>query len=448
MKKSLFAGWQDVFSFTFARQTENKYKKVTLFLAILFFIGAAAISTIMAFVQKKEDEVIEIEKVYIYDESGLDTIYLDGFLENYKKQFPRLSIETSEKSREELAKELAGTESKDVLLHLEKTEEGYKMTVILPDGGTIKKGDAEKLNDALGMMMEQSKLLSSQIPMEKLVYAMSGVNANLHIAGEDDKSVGEEVMQMMLPMLIIFLMFFFSFVYGTSVGNVVSIEKTSKLMEMILTHIRPNALIAGKVLAITLSAVVQFFIWLASFVVGFIVGHIVAKEVIYPEYNNVVIEVINVLKANDGSSAFSVGSIVLGIACMLIGFFFFCMVAALVSCFATKAEELGQVMGFFMILNMAAFYAAYMIPVMAENDLANRIMRIVPFTSAYLTPGDILVGNIGLLEGALETALLLVFTIIVSIIAGKIYKSLVLNKGKTLLTVLFSKKGKKKEQEA
>ena len=365
---------------------------------------------------------------------------------------PRITVHSSQsfllKSMEEQAKELAGTESKDVLLHLEKTGDGYKMTIVLPDGGAISKGDAEKLNDALGMMMEQSKLLSSQIPMEKLVYAMSGVNATLHIAGEDDKSVGEEIMQKMLPMLIIFLMFFFSFVYGTSVGNVVSIEKTSKLMEMILTHIRPNALIVGKVLAITLAAVVQFFTWLASFVVGFFVGHMVAKEVIYPEYNNVLIEVINVLKANDGSSAFSVGSIILGIACMLIGFFFFCMLAALVSCFATKTEELGQVMGFFMIINMAAFYAAYMIPVMTDSDLAGLILRIIPFTSAYLTPGDVLVGNISLMEGALETALLLVLTVILSIVAGKIYKSLVLNKGKTLLAVMFSKKGKKAKQEA
>ena len=118
MKKSLFAGWHDVFSFTFARQTENKYKKVTFLLALLFFIGAAAISTIMAYVQKKEDKVIEIEKVYLYDDSGLDTIYLDGFKESYSTQFPKLSIETSEKSMEEQAKELAGTESKDVLLHL------------------------------------------------------------------------------------------------------------------------------------------------------------------------------------------------------------------------------------------------------------------------------------------------------------------------------------------
>lgn len=448
MKKSLFAGWHDVFSFTFARQTENKYKKVTTLLAILFFIGAAAISTIMAFVQKKEDEVVEIEKVYLYDESGLDTIYLDGFLENYKTQFPRLEITTSEKGMEEVAKDLAGTDSKDVILHLEKTEDGYKMTVILPDGGAIGKGDAEKLNDALGMMMEQSKLLSSQIPMEKLVYAMSGVDANLHIAGEDDKSVGEQMMQIFVPMLVVVMMFFLCFVYGTSVGNVVSIEKTSKLMEMILTHIRPNALIVGKVLAVTLSGVLQYFIWLASFVGGFFAGHVVAKEVIYPEYNNVIIEVIKILQQTDGSSAFSIGSVLLGIPCMLIGFFFFCMVAALVSCFATKAEELGQVMGFYMIIEMASFYAAYMIPSMLENDTMNLILRCIPFTSAFLTPGDVLVGNIGLLEGALETALLLACTIIVSIIAGKIYKSLVLNKGKNLFKAMFAKKGKKATQEA
>lgn len=443
MNKGLFAGWRDVFSFTFARQTENKYRKSTVIMAIIFFVLAAAISIIIAFVQKKEDEVIEIEKVYVYNDSGLSTIYFDGFLEANKEQFPKISFETSDQGIEALAASLAEKDSKDVILHLENTETGYAMTVILPAGGGIEKAEAEKLSEELGMMMEQSKLLSSEIPMEKLVFAMSGVSSNLHIAGEDDKSEGEKAVQMLVPMLIIFVTFFFCLIYGTTVGQAVSIEKTSKLMEMILVHIRPYPLIIGKVVAITLSAVLQFFIWIASFIAGFLCGHMIAKDVIYDGYHNVLIEVIEALKAADGSAAFTIPSLIVGIVCLLCGFFFFCMVAAVVACFATKPEELGQVMSFFTLSLMASFYATYMLPMMTESEMVSRIMRIIPFSSALLTPGDILVGNCGLMEGILETALLLVFAVVLAIIAGKTYQSLVLNKGKNIFAVLFAKKAKK-----
>lgn len=444
MKKGLFTGWQDVFSFTFARQTENRYRTLTLILAVLFFAGAFAISTIMAAVQKKDNAVVEIEKVYLIDDSGLDVIYLDGFLDGYARQFPHLAFESTEESIERLAASLGQKESKDIILHLEKKDEGYVMTVILPDGGKIGKNDAEKLINGLQLAMEQSKLLSSKIPMEKLVYAMSDINASLHIAGEDDKSVGEMLVQQLLPMLIVFIMFFFCFTYGNSVGNIVSIEKTSKLMEMILTHTRPYPLILGKVMAVTAAALLQLFVWIACFAGGFVAGNMVAKQVIYPEFNNVILEVINMLKSTDGSSAFSAGAVVLGLLCLFIGFLFFCMVAAAVACFASKAEELSQVMAFFMIICMAAFYCAYMLPIFLENDTANMILRLVPFTSAFLTPGDILVGNVGLTEGMLETLLLFAFSLAAALIAGKTYKSMVLNKGKNVFAKFLQKKEKAK----
>lgn len=442
MKKGLFTGWQDVFSFTFARQTEGKYRTLTMILSVLFFAGAFAISTIMAAVQKKDDAVVEVEKVYLIDDSGLEMIYLDGFLESYAKQFPQLTFESTEESIEELATALSKQETKDVILHLEKKDAGYLMTVVLPEGGRIKKKDAEKLADGLELVMEQSKLLSSQIPMDKLVYAMSGVTASLHIAGEDDKSIGEELMQKMGPMLISFLMFFFCFTYGSSVGNIVSIEKTSKLMEMILTHTRPYPLILGKVMAVTVSAILQICLWVASFLVGFVAGDLVAKEMIYPEYNNVLLEVINLLKTTDGSSAFSAGAIVLGGLCMFIGFLFFCMVAATVASFASKAEELSQVMAVFMLISMAAFYGAYILPIMVENDTVNLILRLIPFTGAFLTPGDIFVGNISLTEGLLETLLLLSFCLAATLIAGKTYKGMVLNNGRNVFAKFFAKKEK------
>ena len=64
----------------------DKYKKVTILLAILFFIGAAAISTIMAFVQKKEDEVVE--NYLIENDCKLQIYYIDKTIDIDDYKYP------------------------------------------------------------------------------------------------------------------------------------------------------------------------------------------------------------------------------------------------------------------------------------------------------------------------------------------------------------------------
>lgn len=432
MKKGLFAGWKDVFSFTFKQGTEKKYKKLTVFLAVFLLLAGMAISVIMAFVQKSDaSKVSEIEKVYVVDESGLSVLYLEGFNEKQQGAFPGVCFERTDKTIESLAKELGSNAPNDIILHITKEETSYLMTAILPFGCAITNNDAENLCEELMLSMEQSKLLSSGIPMENLVLAMSGVNTVSLDAGEQEKSIGEELVSMLLPMLVIMFLFFMIVSYGMSIGNIVSIEKSSKLMEMILTLTKPYALILGKVSAVAVTAIIQMSVWLASLIGGFFLGHFVAANYIYTEYNNVLLEVFELLKNADGSSAFTPMAMLLGLLSLFLGFLFYCMIASLVASFASKAEELSQVMSYFMLIMMVGFYAAYMIP-LKESPVLDGIIRVIPITSAFRLPADILVGNVGIGIGAVEMLILLVTTLILAIVAGRIYKNEVFYKGKSL----------------
>ena len=398
-----------------------------------------SVSTIMAFVQKKEDgKLSPIGQVYVADNSELDVLYLEGFGERYGETFPDISFVEAQQPVEELAVTLGEQEPESVILEIGRSAEGYLLTVVLPYGSEIDKEDAEDLCEAFASVMEQSKLLSSGIPMEKLVLAMSGVQSSQLDAGEEERSIGEQKVAMLAPMLIIFFMYFMTLMYGMSVGNAVSVEKCSKLMEMMLTLTRPYGLIFGKVLAITVTAISQILLWIGCLVGGFFLGHGIAGAVIYPDYHNVLLEIFILLKGQVGSTAFTPGAMTLAVFTLCLAFLFYCMLAGLIASFASKAEELGQVMSFYQLAMIAGFFGSYMLP-LQEKDWINTILRIVPLTSAYMLPGDILVGNVTMPEGLLFVAVLMVFTAALVVLTGRIYRNQLFYRGKSLKERLHRK---------
>ena len=393
----------------------------------------------MAFVQKKEDgKLSPIGQVYVADNSELDVLYLEGFGERYGETFPDISFVETQQPVEELAVTLGEQEPESVILEIGRSAEGYLLTVVLPYGSEIDKEDAEELCEAFASVMEQSKLLSSGIPMEKLVLAMSGVQSSQLDAGEEERSIGEQMVAMLAPMLIIFFMYFMTLMYGMSVGNAVSVEKCSKLMEMMLTLTRPYGLIFGKVLAITVTAISQILLWIGCLVGGFFLGHGIAGAVIHPDYHNVLLEIFILLKGQVGSTAFTPGAMTLAVFTLCLAFLFYCMLAGLIASFASKAEELGQVMSFYQLAMIAGFFGSYMLP-LQEKDWINTILRIVPLTSAYMLPGDILVGNVTMPEGLLFVAVLMVFTAALVVLTGRIYRNQLFYRGKSLKERLHRK---------
>lgn len=432
MNKGMFSGWRDVFSFTFRQATGKKFRQLSIGLAVLMLVIGLAIPTIMAYVQQKEDgKQSPIEQVYVVDESGLEILYLEGFVQQYGEDFPKVTFAETEQSVEQLAVEKGEQEPYAVILEISRTQEGYLLTAILPYGSELTQSEAEDLCEAFADTMEQSKLLSSGIPVEQLVLAMSGVSTTQLDAGEEERSIGEELVSMLLPMILMFFMYFMTLMYGMSVGNIVSVEKSSKLMEMMLTLTRPYGLIFGKVLAMTVTAIGQILLWILSLTGGFFLGHFLAEELIYADYHNVILEVFVLLQGQGGSTAFTPGAMVLAVLTICLAFLFYCMLAGLVASFADKAEELGQVMSYYQLAMIAGFFGAYLLP-LQEKEWLNTILRIVPITSAYLLPGDILVGNISVPEGLLYMLILMVFTAALVVCTGKVYRNQLFYRGKSL----------------
>jgi len=441
MKNKAFYGWRHIFDFTWKQAVNAKgFKAATVILAMVLLIVGLAISTIMAYAQKEsEEETSPIETVHIVDESGLKILFVDGFAELNKEDYPQLKLETLEADWHQVATTLGTEHPRDLIVRITHEEEAYLLTAIIPNESELTESDAEKFLGDFQICLEQSKLLSSGIEMDKLVYAMSSVSTELTVAGDEEKSAGEYLVSMLVPMLVIFVLYMMTLLYGQNITNVVSIEKSSKLMEMMLTMARPEALIFGKIVAIVMIALLQLGLWITCLVAGFFGGHLIAENMIYPEYNNVILEVFKLMQNQDGSTAFTVGAVVLFLVALCMGFLFYSVIAGLIASFASKMEEVAMCNAYYQFAVIAGFIGSYMLP-LQEKDWLNTILRIVPITSAFLLPGDILVGNVVVWQGLLYLLLLLVFTLLVVYMAGRVYKAQVFNRGMSVFERLKKKK--------
>lgn len=434
MNKKVFRGWRDVFSFTFMQGVKQKnFKQATLGIVIFLFVASMAISVIMALSQKKDiADCFKLEVVHVVDESGLQMLYWDGFIETNKERYPNVSFEAVEGTVEEISRKLAEQVSRgngtkgagDVILHIVEAEDGYRMTLYIPEYSVIKEEVGKDFLERVTMAMEQSKLLSSKISMEKLVFAMSGISASIKDAGEVGRSLGENLVIALLPIFCEFFLIMIILIYGQSIGNTVSVEKTSKLMELMLTMTSPTGLIFGKILATTCIAITQILCCAGGLMLGFLLGHVVAGNLIYPQYNNVLMVILQSLKEQEVSNAFSIDGLLLAFLTLCLSVLFCFLLAGLIASFVTKPEDLTRLMEYYnLIVLIGAQGLLLNYPHIAEGrEWLITILRIIPITGAFMLPGDMVVGNITVGESILYIAILLASTIILAVITGKVYK--------------------------
>ena len=196
--------------------------------------------------------------------------------------------------------------------------------------------------------------------------------------GEEALSIGIMLTEIFVPMIFSFAMYMMILMYGQSVSKSVISEKASKLMEYLLTSIKPYALVSGKVIALSATGILQIAIWIACGVGGYIGGTYIAES-INPDYINYVSNIITFF-SNEGGVAFSIGAIVLAIVTIALGFFMYCVLAALIASAISKIEDMSSSQGLFQLPVMIGFMMAYVVPLLGDESLG-KLANILPALS-------------------------------------------------------------------
>ena len=160
------------------------------------------------------------------------------------------------------------------------SEGNYYALLIIPENPEIENIElfSERQSD-INTKMNISSSIEAKIRSDKLkelgieAKTIDAINPNVHIRTIKLKADGSEEISSTEAALAIgyvsaFLIYMFIFIYGAMVMRGVIEEKTNRVVEILISSVKPFQLMMGKIIGIALVALTQFILWL---VLGFLI---------------------------------------------------------------------------------------------------------------------------------------------------------------------------------
>ncbi len=232
---------------------ERVRKKSFIFTTILMPICLVAIMFIPALMMNISSD--EKKEVLVVDQSGLvgDRLQDDSTLTF------TLSDQTAEEVLGQQHEELFGIliVGGDVLTNPSNVQ------LLTYESSTINIESA--ISGQISTILESEKLKEYNIEDIDTILAAIKTNVSLKVKQLDstsgDAKESSSVLNIALAYIFGFLIYMFVFLYGNMVMQGVIEEKSNKVMEVMVSSVRPFELMMGKILGIASVAVTQFVIW-------------------------------------------------------------------------------------------------------------------------------------------------------------------------------------------
>jgi ABC-2 type transport system permease protein len=162
----------------------------------------------------------------------------------------------------EIAKKNFKKSGYDVLVYIPADIMNSPKSLKLYAEKNVSLGVQNGIENAVEQEIENQKLLSAGIDRKVLESTKVNVSANtynLSDEGEKDSSSGAATA---LGYLFAFAIYFTIFLYGAQVMRGVLEEKTNRIVEVIISSVKPFQLMAGKIIGVALVGLTQFLLWI------------------------------------------------------------------------------------------------------------------------------------------------------------------------------------------
>ncbi|MGQ3013534.1 MAG: ABC transporter permease [Flavobacteriales bacterium] len=285
----------------------------------------------------------------------------------------------------------------------------------------------------LTKVIERYKLKLSKLDPDEYDSIRSQVFVHLEpIKG--DGSRGTDV-QGIVAFAASLLIYFFILMYGVQVLRGVLEEKTSRILEVMVSSVKPFQLMMGKIIGIGAVGLTQFLVWalisgigiqvISLFFLGFSDPADIAQRLSEMEQYGA---------NNQSEDAFPIGKVAdllagtnfmaMGISFMLYFIFGYLLYASLFAAVGAMVDSESDTQQFMipLTLPLVLAYAAALIVLMNPGSLAGKILSFVPFTSPVVMMVRIPYGTSILLEVLPSNQILILTYIGTTWLAARIYR--------------------------
>ncbi|MGN0164759.1 MAG: ABC transporter permease [Lachnospiraceae bacterium] len=437
MEKNKLSGFVPVFLYTLKSQMKSsKYKVITFIFALLLIVGVGAVVVITS--APDEETEFNIKKVSICDETGLGVPEYAAYAAMFEdEQISGISFESCTDAEKYLTENEANSDY--VLVVQKETEEGFILEIVTAEDSTIDTDNLVVLGENLSGYFQMFVYGSSGLSEEALSQALIGVSYQVSDFGDEEIDTGKEIVTIIVVMVFLMVVYFMILMYGQQICAEVSIEKTTKLVEQLLVSVTPYGLVSGKILAVITASIAQFAVWVVSLFIGIFGGDKLAASM-YEGYVSKFSFYMDYLKDWFGEMAFGVDTIILAVLLMIAGLVFYLIIAGVAGSMVTKPEDTSNVQIVFVMPLIISFFFV-LFAIISGEGFVSMAYHFIPFTSAMVTPGAVLLGDISVWGGIVSLLITIVGSMLLLWIAAKVYKSLLFYTGKKIsFKAIFAKK--------
>ncbi len=233
----------------FISKVRNKSFIVMTFLSPLLFVGIAA------FVGYLGSMKADVKLVAIHDETGI-------FVSEFKNSEEYKYIDLSPIDLK-IIKDSLINESYEGLIYIPKIADyktlENKVQYISNDSPSM--NFVENVQDIIAKKITNENFKIAKLDTLAINNAQADVNLELKKATGEDSLKGINEIKIVIGGAFGYLIMMFIVIYGNMVMRSVIEEKTNRIIEIIISSVKPFQLMMGKIIGTSLAGILQFFIW-------------------------------------------------------------------------------------------------------------------------------------------------------------------------------------------
>ena len=369
----------------------------TLIILILIIIGFNVPNLIKMF---NEDNTGN--KLLIIDSKNV----FEGTLENLKQMDLGYEFEiTNEDLKfEDVKQKIEDKEIKEAII-ISPENEKVKISYIV-ENTTMINEVPEGCKNALTSIYSSLKI--SKLGLSEQQLQSITPNFEFNLEQTEEKSASGNILVMMIMSIVLFYAIYFC---AYQVSSSITTEKTSKIIETLVTSTSPKTIVLGKTIGIGVVGLAQMALIVSTALIS-------AKTFLEPELLESILDMSNITPYLGAMTAIY----------FILGYLAYALLYALTGSTVSKPEDIQSANSPVAILAVIGFYLSYFTMMNPTSEL-NLFASLFPISSPFCMPFRIMMGLANTTDVIISIAILIVTIIVIASVAIKIYSNAILNYG-------------------
>ena len=391
-----------VIAFTIKDMAKRKSFIVSTLIILILIVVGFNISNIISAVTD-DGESSGKEKILIVDSTNL----FEGTLQSLNQMDLgyTFQIANNDISFDDIKTRIEDKDINKAIIVEQKDDGTYKLRYIVENMTQVASAPEDLIN-AINTVYTNLQISKLGLTQEQI--ASLTPNFEFTIEQTEEQEVSGNIGVIMLLSIVLFYAIYFC---AYQVSSSITTEKTSKIMETLVTSTSPKTIVLGKTIGIGIVGLIQICVIVATALIS-------AKVFLDQELLNAVLDM----------SKFTPYLAVITIVYFILGYFSYALLYALTGSTVSKPEDIQSANTPVAILAVIGFYLSYFTMMNPTSEL-NQFAAIFPISSPFCMPFRIMMGIASTSEIVLSIVVLAITILVIAKVAIKIYSNAILNYG-------------------